>query len=674
MTIKPIKLCIFCGKSYPTQETVCPHCGREAPAARQGAARLAEARLPLHEQPTEGTSVSESPEEPAETPARRWTLGRAIGGCLLAFTCVLIIFLAIGGVAAYQGLQERAALTLQEASVHYERGLAHLQAGEYELAIAEFEHTLRLNPAHREAREALRNAKTVALAQPTPTSATLHEARIAILAEAEALGQEGKWPEAIQRLSQLRDLAPEFEAQQVADLLYTAYINLGAQQVKAGQVDEAVHAFEQALAERPDDAEASRQLDRASLYVSAQATWGAEWASTIDFLEQLYTLDPGYLDTQDKLFQAYEAYGDALNDEEAWCLAEVQYQQAALITPNRAIQAKSREAGRLCRMPTATPRPTGTRVAPIPATGTSTATPVSTATTYSASGSILFSRFNIKDMRWEIVAVTPSRGDLAVVLQDATQPAASPNGQLLAYHAETDESEGLHVQSMAAGNDVRVTTFREDVTPDWAPDNLRFVFPSQRAGDRRWQIFIAWADAKGEPVALVEGRTPAWSPDGKLIAYQGSDPQGNNPGLYLIRPEGGSTARLTQGESDRAPAWSPDCARGSISLTETGISATPASGAAGNRCRIAFMSSQGGNWEIYIADVSSGAVTPLTTSPGNDGLPVWSPDGKYIAFVSDRGGSWGVYIMPGTGGAAAKVADWGEEHSDWLVERIAWAR
>jgi Tol biopolymer transport system component len=86
------------------------------------------------------------------------------------------------------------------------------------------------------------------------------------------------------------------------------------------------------------------------------------------------------------------------------------------------------------------------------------------------------------------------------------------------------------------------------------------------------------------------------------------------------------------------------------------------------------MSSQGGNWEIYVADVLSGDVTQLTTSPGNDGLPVWSPDGKNIAFVSDRSGSWGVYIMPGTGGTPTKVADWGEEHADWLVERITWAR
>jgi hypothetical protein len=30
--------------------------------------------------------------------------------------------------------------------------------------------------------------------------------------------------------------------------------------------------------------------------------------------------------------------------------------------------------------------------------------------------------------------------------------------------------------------------------------------------------------------------------------------------------------------------------------------------------------------------------------------------------------------MPATGGQTVKVADWSEEHTDWLVERIDWVR
>jgi TolB protein len=627
----------------------------------------------------------------------RPTLRRAIGGCLLAFACVVGIFLVIGAVATYQGLQERAALNRQEAVAHYQTGLVYVEAGHYELAIAEFEHTLRLDPTHRQARDALRDAKTIALAQPTPTSATLNEATASILDEAQTLMSQGQWPEATQRLYQLRDLDPEFQAVQVSDLLYTAYFNLGMQLIDDGQMNEAIYAFEQALTERPDDPEASLQLDMASLYVSAQVSWEANWADAIGFLEQLYTLAPDYLGVADLLYQAYEDYGDALVEEEAWCLAELQYKEAAMLRAGEAIQEKLDEAVRLCRTPTPTPGPKITPTLSITATGVATGTTSLTQTTpLSTAGSILFSRFDQKAELWQVVAVTPSGGEPVVILTDATQPATSPNGQLIAYHAEA-ASEGLHVFNVVTGDDVRATTFREDVTPDWSPDNQRFVFPSQRSGDRRWQILIGWADGKGEPVILTEGRTPAWSPDGSLIVFQGADEQGNNPGLYLISAEGGPVTRLTEDEGDRAPAWSPACADGVLSATP--VLTTPqatlvptdevtatvvvddeeeasegAEEAAVSGCRIAFMSSRDGDWEIYTADVTSGKVERLTTSTGNDGLPIWSPGGEFIAFVSDRDGEWGVYVMPAAGGEARKVAVWGEEHSDWLIERIAWVR
>lgn len=86
------------------------------------------------------------------------------------------------------------------------------------------------------------------------------------------------------------------------------------------------------------------------------------------------------------------------------------------------------------------------------------------------------------------------------------------------------------------------------------------------------------------------------------------------------------------------------------------------------------MSTKDGNWEIYTVDLPDGKPTRLTNSAGNDGLPTWSPDGRQLAFVSDRDGDWGVYIMPAGAGKATKVADWGAEHTDWLVERIAWAQ
>ncbi|MDW8071776.1 MAG: hypothetical protein RMK79_09905 [Anaerolineae bacterium] len=565
----------------------------------------------------------------------------------------MLMYIGIGGVAVYQGLQQRAAITRQEAEAHYQRGLQHLQNGAYELAIAELEHTLRLDPTHRPARDALRDAKTFAMTQPTPTSATLNEALVSLLKEVEALVQQQRWAEAAERASQLRDLDPTFQPQRVSEILFETYSNLGWQLLRLGLVDNDMVAFENELKERPDDPELGRQVDLATLYLSSQAAWNSDWPQAIHYLEQLYTLVPDYLDVRIRLARAYESYGDNLGAQSDWCAAMNQYMQAAMLQPGEGIQGKYATASWRCANPTPTPLPIALQDSHMSSPEASNATAGvqsrHPSTTSRIGGTIYFSRFNEENSQWQILGIDLKDGTTRVVLTDGSQPAISPDGQALAYRSERGDSIGIHVYDLSTAQDTRATWYSEDVTPDWAPDGTRFVFPSRRSGDRKWIIYVAWADGRSEAQPLIEGRTPAWSPDGSRIAYQGTDPQGNNPGLYLIPAAGGPTSRLTDHESDRAPAWSPDGSR------------------------IAYMSSQGGRWQLYVVELPSGTRRQLISSDSNDGLPVWSPDGAYLAFVSDRGGRWGIYIVSALGGAVTRVTDWGTGWQDWLIERIAWA-
>jgi Tol biopolymer transport system component len=72
--------------------------------------------------------------------------------------------------------------------------------------------------------------------------------------------------------------------------------------------------------------------------------------------------------------------------------------------------------------------------------------------------------------------------------------------------------------------------------------------------------------------------------------------------------------------------------------------------------RIAYVSNQRGNDDIWVVPAAGGAPVPFTADhAGDDTQPAWSPDGNQIAFRSDRDGG-GVYVMPALGGRPERLS------------------
>ncbi len=65
--------------------------------------------------------------------------------------------------------------------------------------------------------------------------------------------------------------------------------------------------------------------------------------------------------------------------------------------------------------------------------------------------------------------------------------------------------------------------------------------------------------------------------------------------------------------------------------------------------------------DIYAIDVNASQEKRLTTSPGLDIFPAWSPDGARIAFTSGRDGNWELYVMGSDGAHQRRLTRTPEE-------------
>jgi TolB protein len=240
---------------------------------------------------------------------------------------------------------------------------------------------------------------------------------------------------------------------------------------------------------------------------------------------------------------------------------------------------------------------------------------------------------------------------VALVLAAALLPvgyaggASAPGGGLIAFTGGGYDE--IYVMA-ADGSGQRPLTSSTDRnhaysgSPAWSPDGKQIAFAIRFAGsDTRSDIYVLAADGSGQRrlTTTPEGNyDPAWSPDGKRIAFYGT--RGRSGDIYVMAADGSGQRRLTTtptgppAASSGWPAWSPDGKR------------------------IAFASSRDGNYEIYVMAADGSGQRRLTRNIGPEFDPAWSPDGKRIAFTGERDGLVGsgeIYVMAADGSGQRRL-------------------
>jgi len=246
--------------------------------------------------------------------------------------------------------------------------------------------------------------------------------------------------------------------------------------------------------------------------------------------------------------------------------------------------------------------------------------------------------------------------------------AAPPTPDLL--FVSTRDSD-YAIYGVAGAHEHRVTKGRGDPSnpkglffatePAWSPDGRLIAFVSKRDGVSH--VYVMNADGTGVrrlTHATAEDGGPTWSPDGRRIAFA------REGALFVVASGGGPAGRLGRAFAGRVadPAWSPDGRSIAFDYRPDGASfqeiwVVGADGRDPRRVtklqslngfpswspggrRLAFQSNvQGGHFEIYSIPVGGGALRRETRSSIDTIEPAWSPDGKEIAFSRD-GAIWAV--------------------------------
>jgi serine/threonine-protein kinase len=159
---------------------------------------------------------------------------------------------------------------------------------------------------------------------------------------------------------------------------------------------------------------------------------------------------------------------------------------------------------------------------------------------------------------------------------------------------------------------------------------------------------------------------PFWTPDGKRIVFSSDRAVRGINNIYWLRADGGGDVqRLTESPVNQT-AWSIHPSGRWIAFAET------RSGTAGDLMILPMEGDEASGWK-------PGKPSVFLSTPANEVVPMFSPDGRWIAYMSNESGGMQVYVRPFPGpggkwqissGSVAAFPTWSRTHPELLFVEV----